>query len=292
MLSNQPTLTCLSLLFDYTTYELDQRVLLLLWHVAWKHGSRLYHILLLSLLTLGRKFSPSSIFNSDLGAACSRLPAPRLFTCETFLPVPSISDHWWKLGASAASRFILFLNLLQLSYKMITSNKSTVWLLNFFVKIALQWKLFLLPWHLQLSSHLSTMAQLGWSQLYSAFCISIRKISLTGGCLKTTDCIWRIFAHMRNGHGSQGITRYRPIWDSQATFTQSILILDLEHFGHQGLQEKIKLVPMDTSDKPAWYKTVYLGNTVWLKLKHMNFPVTFEIFGTLWLVVSVDSCHP
>ncbi|KAK3147605.1 hypothetical protein QOZ80_3BG0284500 [Eleusine coracana subsp. coracana] len=38
---------------------------------------------------------------------------------------------------------------------------------------------------------------------------------------------------------------------------------------YKGLQEKIKLVPMDTSDKPAWYRTVYLRNTV-PSLEHNN----------------------
>jgi len=32
--------------------------------------------------------------------------------------------------------------------------------------------------------------------------------------------------------------------------------------GHQGLQEEIKLVPMDMADKPAWYKKVYPKNEV------------------------------
>ncbi|TVU47476.1 hypothetical protein EJB05_07079 [Eragrostis curvula] len=38
---------------------------------------------------------------------------------------------------------------------------------------------------------------------------------------------------------------------------------------YKGLQEKIKLVPMDTADKPAWYKKVYLKNMV-PSLEHNN----------------------
>jgi hypothetical protein len=35
-------------------------------------------------------------------------------------------------------------------------------------------------------------------------------------------------------------------------------------WGNQGLQEKIKLVPMNMADKPGWYKEVYPNNQVWL----------------------------
>ena len=39
--------------------------------------------------------------------------------------------------------------------------------------------------------------------------------------------------------------------------------------GHQGLQEEIKLVPMDMADKPAWYKKVYPKNEVRLDSRYM-----------------------
>ena len=32
------------------------------------------------------------------------------------------------------------------------------------------------------------------------------------------------------------------------------------------MHEKIKLVPMDMTDKPGWYKEVYPNNQVWLVL--------------------------
>uniref|UniRef100_A0A0E0CYY7 GST N-terminal domain-containing protein n=1 Tax=Oryza meridionalis TaxID=40149 RepID=A0A0E0CYY7_9ORYZ len=38
---------------------------------------------------------------------------------------------------------------------------------------------------------------------------------------------------------------------------------------YKGLQEKIKLVPMDTNDRPAWYKEVYPKNTL-PSLEHNN----------------------
>jgi len=39
--------------------------------------------------------------------------------------------------------------------------------------------------------------------------------------------------------------------------------------GHQGLQEEIKLVPMDMADKPAWYKKVYPKNEVRIDSRYM-----------------------
>jgi hypothetical protein len=51
--------------------------------------------------------------------------------------------------------------------------------------------------------------------------------------------------------------------------------------GHQGLQEKIKFVPLDTSDKPSWYKRVYPRNTVRLIFKYTWFPVKCAILATL-----------
>uniref|UniRef100_A0A0D9Z5L0 GST N-terminal domain-containing protein n=1 Tax=Oryza glumipatula TaxID=40148 RepID=A0A0D9Z5L0_9ORYZ len=47
------------------------------------------------------------------------------------------------------------------------------------------------------------------------------------------------------------------------------VVLNFDCFGHQGLQEKIKLVPTDTNDRPAWYKEVYPKNTL-PSLEHNN----------------------
>jgi hypothetical protein len=63
---------------------------------------------------------------------------------------------------------------------------------------------------------------------------------------------------------------------------------DLEQFGRQGLQEKIELVPLDTTDKPAWYKRVYPWSVVWLKFKYTQFPVNIEILAILRPVISLD----
>jgi hypothetical protein len=67
---------------------------------------------------------------------------------------------------------------------------------------------------------------------------------------------------------------------------------DLEQFGRQGLQEKIELVPLDTTDKPAWYKRVYPWSVVWLKFKYTQFPVNIEILAILRHVISLDRCYP
>uniref|UniRef100_A0A0A9CQL4 Uncharacterized protein n=1 Tax=Arundo donax TaxID=35708 RepID=A0A0A9CQL4_ARUDO len=84
---------------------------------------------------------------------------------------------------------------------------------------------------------------------------------------------------MHNGHGSQGITRYRSSQSSQASFDPSVLMI-LIALEQQGLQEKIKLVPMDMADKPAWYKNVYPENMVWLEFKYTHFRVEpFEIIA-------------
>nr|AAQ01154.1 glutathione S-transferase [Oryza sativa Japonica Group] len=52
---------------------------------------------------------------------------------------------------------------------------------------------------------------------------------------------------------------------------------------YKGLQEKIKLVPMDTNDRPAWYKEVYPKNTL-PSLEHNN-----KIIGeSLHLIKYID----
>lgn len=43
--------------------------------------------------------------------------------------------------------------------------------------------------------------------------------------------------------------------------------------GEQGLQEKIKLVPIDLDNKPAWYKEVYPANKVWCTLMSSIWPL-------------------
>ena len=50
----------------------------------------------------------------------------------------------------------------------------------------------------------------------------------------------------------------------------------MKHFmGEQGLQEKIKLVPIDLQNRPAWYKEkVYPANKVMLYLMNMK---TFRV---------------
>jgi hypothetical protein len=51
--------------------------------------------------------------------------------------------------------------------------------------------------------------------------------------------------------------------------------------GHQGLQEEIKLVPMDLADKPAWYKKVYPKYQVRLDSRYMQFTTVKEIYETI-----------
>lgn len=88
-----------------------------------------------------------------------------------------------------------------------------------------------------------------------------------GICVSETgaaDCICHTFARTRNGHGLQGITRY----STRPTFDPSVHAFEFSLFalGNQGLQEEIKLVPMDMADKPGWYKKVYPKNQVCLVL--------------------------
>ena len=177
-------------------------------------------------------------------------------------------------------------------------------LLFFSVNAALKWKHFLLPCHLLVSNHFCTMAQPGRLLLcslkfdrpqtafaimhvqYSWYCaVCLAALYLADIFLDLELQIVHVVrlplcATCMDHKELQGTAdRVRSSWASFDPWVHALLIGEKNQYmllnwnvialGHQGLQEEIKLVPMDMADKPAWYKKVYPKNEVRLDSRYM-----------------------